>query len=295
MTAPGEGRSALLPALALLGVTATWGLTFVMVKDAVALYPPVTFLAARFLLAAVVLGAFAVRRPADARLGLLIGALLAAGYLTQTYGLLTVPASTAGLLTGMFVVFTPLCDAVIFRVRTPRITIVAVAIALLGMAAVTYGGNPGRGELFGEALLLLCALAFAAHIAFLSHYSHRHSALGLAGWQMVACALAFTLGSLGARSVSAPPPAVFPALLVTGLGASAAGFLVQTYVQRRLSAGRAALLLTAEPAFAVLFGVLLAHDNLSPLRILGAAVILLALAGHETILARRRPEGAPEG
>jgi len=295
MTAPGPGPSGWLPALALLAVTAVWGVTFVMVKEAVALYPPMSFLAARFLLAAVVLGGFALRRRADARLGLVIGGLLAVGYLTQTYGLLTVPVSTAGLLTGMFVVFTPLCDAAIFRVRTPRVTLVAVGLALVGMVAVTYGGKPGRGELIGEGLLLLCALAFAAHIAFLSHFAHRHSALGLAGWQMVACALAFSVGSVAARSVSAPPPAVFPALLVTGLGASAAGFLVQTYVQRRLSAGRAALLLTAEPAFAVLFGVLLAHDLLSPLRVVGAAVILVALAGHEAVLARRRPEGAPEG
>jgi len=281
--------------LALLAVTAIWGLTFVVVKDAVALYPPITFLAARFLLAALVLGAFAAAHRADARLGLVIGGLLAVGYLTQTYGLLTVPASLAGLLTGMFVVFTPLCDAAFFRVRTPRITLVAVALALAGMVAVTYGGTMAAGQLVGEGLLLACALAFAAHIAFLSRYARNHSALGLAGWQMVACALVFSAGSVGARAVSGPPPAVLPALLVTGIGASALAFLVQTYVQRRIGAGRAALLLTAEPAFAVLFGVLLAHDRLPPLRLGGALLILGALAGHEAVLARRRPIGAPEG
>ena len=295
MSVPTNPRVTLLPGLLLLAVTAIWGLTFVMVKDAVAVYPPITFLAARFLLAAGVLGVFALLRRGDARLGLGIGLLLAAGYLTQTYGLLTVPASLAGLLTGMFVVFTPLCDAVLFGVRTPRVTLLAVGLALVGMIAVTYGGSLGRGELVGEALLLLCALAFAAHIAFLSRHSRNHSALGLAGWQMVACAVVFSAGSLAARSVSPPPPAVYPALLVTGIGASALGFLAQTWVQRRLSAGRAALLLTAEPAFAVLFGVLLAHDRLSLLRIAGAVVILGSLAGHEAILARRRPAGAPEG
>ncbi|MFN2463292.1 MAG: DMT family transporter [Candidatus Dormibacteria bacterium] len=288
-------RRDILPGVLLLGVTAIWGVTFVMVKDAVALYPPVTFLAARFLLAAGILGAFALRHPADARLGLLIGALLAVGYLTQTYGLLTVQASTAGLLTGMFVVFTPLCDAVLFRVRTPRVTLFAVALALGGMIALTYGGSLHRGELIGEGLLLVCALAFAGHIALLSHHSRNHSAFGLAAWQMVACGLVFSAGSVGTHTVAVPPPAVVPALLVTGIGASALGFLVQTYVQRRLSAGRAALLLTAEPAFAVLFGVLLAGDRLSPLKMGGAGVILVVLAGHEAILARRRPEGAPEG
>jgi drug/metabolite transporter (DMT)-like permease len=277
----------------MLGVTALWGLTFVVVKDAVAVYPPLSFLAVRFLLAAGVLGVFAARSRRDARLGLAIGGLLAVGYLTQTYGLTAVPPSTAGLLTGMFVVFTPMCDRLFFGVATPRATLFALGVALVGMAAVTYGGSLRGGELLGEGLVLVCALAFAAHIAFLSKYSSEHSALGLAGWQMVACALAFSAGALATRGVAAPPTTVVPALLITGLGASAIAFLAQTYVQRHLSASRAALLFTAEPAFAVLFAVLLAHDQLTPIRIAGAVLILGALAGHEMVVARGRPEGEP--
>ncbi|MDQ6746738.1 MAG: DMT family transporter, partial [Candidatus Dormibacteraeota bacterium] len=64
-------------------------------------------------------------------------------------------------------------------------------------------------------------------------------------------------------------------------------------VQRRLDASRTALLLTAEPAFAVIFGVWLAHDRLSALRIGGAVLILASLAGHEAVVARGRPEGEP--
>jgi drug/metabolite transporter (DMT)-like permease len=288
--APGP---ALAPVLLMLAVTALWGATFVVVKDAVALYSPISFLAVRFLLAALILGAFAVSNRRDARLGLLIGGLLAVGYVTQTYGLTTVPASTAGLLTGMFVVFTPLCDRLFFGVPTRRATLVAVGAAVVGMAALTYGGSLRRGELLGEGLLLVCALAFAAHIAFLSRHARNHSALGLAGWQMVACALAFGAAGTVTGNAHPPPPAVIPALLVTGLGASAVAFLAQTYVQRHLSASRTALLLTAEPAFAVLFGVMLAHDRLSALRVAGAAVILAALAGHELVVARGRPEGEP--
>jgi drug/metabolite transporter (DMT)-like permease len=284
--------AAVVPALLLLGVTAIWGWTFVIVKDAVAQYAPIAFLTARFLLAALLLGAFALRRPRDARMGLVMGGLLAIGYLAQTYGLTRVPPSTAGLLTGMFVVFTPLCDRLFFGVAVRRATLVAVAVALVGMAAVTGGGGLG-GEVVGEALVLVCALAFAAHISFLSRYSPGRSAVGLAGWQMIACALIFSAGTLVTRAPGVPPRGVVPALLITGVGASALAFLAQTYVQRRLSASRAALLLTAEPAFAVLFGVWLAHDRLSALRIGGALMIMAALAGHEAVVARGRPEGEP--
>src|SRR2546423_15160912 len=43
--------------LALLAVTAVWGVTFVQVKDAVAVYPLFAFLALRFVLATLVLAA----------------------------------------------------------------------------------------------------------------------------------------------------------------------------------------------------------------------------------------------
>jgi drug/metabolite transporter (DMT)-like permease len=71
--------------LVLLAVTAVWGVTFVQVKDAVAVYPLFAFLALRFAIAG---GALAV--PGAARLrslgragvlsGILAGALLGAGY-----------------------------------------------------------------------------------------------------------------------------------------------------------------------------------------------------------------------
>ena len=296
MSAPSDtGRTAVLPILLMVGVTAVWGLTFVTVKQAIAVYPPITFLAARFTIAALLLGVFAARGPGAARLGLGIGAVVAVGYIGQTYGLTSVPPSTAGLLTGLFVVFAPVCDAVFYRVATPPVTWAALGVALVGMVALTLGGSLAPGTLFGEGLLLVCALAFGAQISLLSRHSRNHSPFALAGWQMLACAALFDLGAVGSRQFAPPPAGLLPALLITGVGASAVGFLVQTYVQRHISAARAALLFTAEPAFAVLFGVTLAHDVVTPLRVAGVVLILLALVGHEAIVARGRPEGEIAG
>src|SRR3954452_4608209 len=77
---------------ALVAVTAVWGLTFVQVKDAVALYPVFPFLALRFAIAAAVLAPFALGRSRSlGRRGwgsaAVAGALLAAGYTLQTLGL----------------------------------------------------------------------------------------------------------------------------------------------------------------------------------------------------------------
>ena len=79
----------------LLTVTAVWGWTFVLVKDAVTQYPTLPFLQIRFALAFVVMAVLVHRLPSwrELRVGAVIGVVLAAGYLTQTVGLtITSPA-----------------------------------------------------------------------------------------------------------------------------------------------------------------------------------------------------------
>ena len=101
-----------LPLLALVGVTAIWGLTFVQVQDALALYPLFAFLAVRFAISTAVLAPFAwgqVRALAARGLlaGVGAGALLAAAYGFQTAGLELTTVSSTGFITGLYVVFTP--------------------------------------------------------------------------------------------------------------------------------------------------------------------------------------------
>src|SRR5215468_3443562 len=98
-----------MPVLALVLVTAVWGVTFVQVKDAVALYPLFAFLAIRFAIASLTLGVPAARRVstlgrAGVGAGVLAGALLGAGYALQTAGLERTTVSSTGFITGMYVV-----------------------------------------------------------------------------------------------------------------------------------------------------------------------------------------------
>ena len=106
----------------LAAVTAVWGLTFVQVKDAVALYPLFAFLALRFAIASLTLALPAGRRVRrlgrrGAAAGALLGALLAAGYALQTAGLERTTVSNAGFVTGLYVVFTPLLAVLVLRTR----------------------------------------------------------------------------------------------------------------------------------------------------------------------------------
>ena len=140
----------------LVAVTAVWGVTFVQVKDAVALYPLFTFLAVRFAIAGATLAAPAASRVRSlGQRGLLAaafaGGLLGTGYALQTAGLERTTVSSTGFITGLYVVLTPLIALGLFHAygveRTPlmknqalrRLSAgVALMVWLLVMAASTW-------------------------------------------------------------------------------------------------------------------------------------------------------------
>ena len=268
----------IVPALLLVGVTAIWGWTFVVVKEAVARYPVVSFLGVRFLLAAVVLWlivALTRERASVAWTGLGIGVVLALSYLLQTLGLNRTSVANTGLITGLFVVFTPIIDRIAWHVPSRRDAWLAAGVAFVGTALLT-GGAP-TGLHFGDLLVLLGSVGFALHITLLSRYAAGGPLL-LAAWQMTAAAAVLTAGALATRSTVLPiPTAVLPAIAITGLFASAIAFWIQTYAQQRLPASRAALILTMEPAFTVFFAFLLVGERFGLLQGMGAALILAAL------------------
>jgi drug/metabolite transporter (DMT)-like permease len=263
--------------LLLVAVTAVWGWTFVLVKDAITHYPTLPFLQLRFILAFLVMVALVHRLPArkELRVGVAAGAVLAAGYLTQTVGLTMTSPGNSGLITGLFVVFTPLIDR-IFGVRLRWWTLIAVATALIG-TFLLVGGPAGVG--LGDILTVACALMFALHIVLLSHWSPGLRSAPLAMVQMGTSALIFTGG--GSWSLRFPSQDVWIAIVITGVFASALAFYIQTWAQQHLSASRTALILTTEPAWALAAAVILAGQRFGPLQAAGAALVLAAIVGHE--------------
>ena len=272
---------------ALVAVTAIWGWTFVVVKDAIAAYAVVPFLTLRFALAALVLLPFARRLGrATWRAGAPIGAFLAAGYLLQTIGLARTRASDTGLVTGSFVVITPLLDRLVFGVRPSRAAVAAVALAAAGLVLLVAGQPVEIGV--GDVIVAGGAIAFAAQIVALSRLSARHDPVALTSTQILIALAAFAALSLALREpVLVPAPEVAVAVVITGVLATSLAFFIQTWAQRHLAATPTAIVLATEPAWATLFGIVLAGDAFSPLRALGA-LLLLAAPLVATLAAVRR-------
>ena len=283
----------------LVAVAAVWGLTFVMVQDAVAELPTMAFLGYRFVPAALLMAAVfwsPLRRlsPAGWRAGALMGVFLTAGYVLQTFGLEETSVSNAGFITGLFVVLTPVLGAVLLAEEITPLAWAAAAVSGVGLYLLSGAG--GDFTLRGDGLVLLCAFAFAAHILATSRAVGEHDAGALVVVQLLLCGVACTLVAALAGQLERPEgQTVWSALIVTSLFASALAFLVQTFAQQHAPPARTALILASEPAFAGLFGYLLADERLSPVAWVGAGLILASIVAVEVAPRLRPPRPLPEG
>lgn len=267
--------------LLLLLVTAVWGWTFTMVKEAVEAYGVVGFLALRFVIGSLSLGPVAVRGLTwkTFALGGAIGAVVAAAFLFQTIGLRCTTATNCGLITGLYVISALLLNRALFGVRLRRLVWAAVGLSVLGLLLLT-GTGPVRPNI-GDGLTLGAAVLFGLQIVLLDRYAKGHAPLALTLSQLGVAAAILVLVWPAVEPLAWPPPSVWWALGITGVLATAAGFYIQVLVQQHLPAVRAAMLLTLEPVFAALFGYLLAGDRLTAVQLGGAALMVIAAMASE--------------
>jgi drug/metabolite transporter (DMT)-like permease len=275
--------------LAVIAVTVVWGVTFVQVKDAVAIYPLFAFLAVRY---AIATGALALAGGGRVRTlgrsgwaaGAVVGGLLGLGIALQTAGLERTTVSSTGFITGLYVVFTPLFGLAIFRTRVAPEVWLGVVLALAGLAMLS--GVP-VGSTGGNLLVLASAAAQALQIVALERYARRYDAIALTLVEMAVCLAGFLVIALALGQLEVPRGrTVWGALLVTGVFASALAYLIQVWAQRRLSAARIAIVFSLETVFAGIFGYWLSGDRLGWLGWGGCAVIFAGIVVAEPAAVR---------
>jgi drug/metabolite transporter (DMT)-like permease len=289
---PGLERG--LPTLALLGVTASWGSTFFLIKDLLHQISVVDFLALRFAIAGA--AAFAVAHRAVFRLSrrdvghaIVLGLIYGTAQLLQTAGLSETAASVSGFVTGMYVVATPIFAAGLFREHI-RVTVwLAVALAATGLGFLALNGfsvSAGVGLIFAAAML------YALHIVGLGQWSRSDNAVGLSVVQLL------VIGVL-CLAVTAPNGMGSPAtlggwssLVYMALVPGALAIFAQTWAQSQISATRTAVIMTMEPVWAAFFAVALGGESLTVRMLVGGAFVLAAMYLVELAPRGREPTNA---
>ncbi len=274
--------------VALALCTLLWGATFVLVKGALAYASVFAFMAARFVLAALLMAVIyrsALRKltRAEVRAGAQIGFFMFTGYVFQTFGLVQTTPSKAAFITGFGVVLVPVLMALFWARRINRWVWAGALAALVGLYYLTVP-PAGFAQLnTGDLLVFVCAVLFALHIIFVGRYSPHHS-VGALSFLQVATTAALTLVALPALAVTAWEPLrlqwsaeLLFAVLVTAVLATAVAFSVQVWSQQYTTPTHTAILFSLEPVFAALTSYVVLRERLGPRALLGAGLILVGI------------------
>ena len=264
--------------LFLLSITLIWGSTFVTSKYLLGSLSPLIFIGIRFAVATLVFAllfprkVFAAPRGSWIRGGIL-GILLFIGFATQTIGLQYTGATKSAFITGMMVVFTPLCQLLIER-RAPKIgNIIGILMVTAGLYFLT---SPSGSEFnLGDGLNLICALSFGFYIVYLDVFSKEHDAVHLTMAQFITCTVLGLGSALLFENVRfAPSVAGVMALVYLIIFATIIALFVQNRYQKDTTPTRSAVIFSVEPVLAAGFAYLLLGEALGVVGMLGGAMIV---------------------
>jgi drug/metabolite transporter (DMT)-like permease len=273
-------RTKILLYLGLLATTAIWGSSFLVMKDSLERQDVNSFLASRFVLAALIMFAFKPKSLSGldkvfVRRAVLTGALATGGFISQTFGLTQTTVSNTGFITGLYLVFTPLIAWLVLKHRITKAQWTAVAVATIGLYLIAYNGiSVGIGEI----LVLISAILFAAQIVAIGELSDGKNSYALTLIQIIVAAVVFVVLTLIGGYQAPPDSSVWAAVIFTAVFATFFGFLIQVKAQAVMSATVAGVLLAMETPFALFFGLYFDNDPFT-LRIMsGGTLVMLAMA-----------------
>jgi drug/metabolite transporter (DMT)-like permease len=211
------------------------------------------------------------------QLGIVYGVILTVIFLLETYGVDHTSATNAGLIISTAIVLTPLLDSVASRHWLPAPFFVATVVAVVGVGLLV-SSHGLRAPTIGDGCMLAAAFVRALHVTLSSHLTRgrTYDTVFLTLMQCGLCALVFSLlgGSHDLASLEHYSGSQWFGLLFLGLACSVLGFLVQLWAVRSTSASRASLLLGTEPLWAVVVAMVIGHESMTALGVVGGLLII---------------------
>ncbi len=226
--------------------------------------------------------------------GYMVGAFYAGGMLGQTIGLSYTVPSISGFLTALLVVFAPLAQALLLHRPVGKIIWLAVVIALIGMAILSWPTQntapavlAGPWPWFGEAFTVLGALLFTGQILSIDRFGARANPIRMTLVMFTTTAVLSGLASLALGCGPLYTPTAMTALVCNPtvwwtmgslviLSSIVALHLMNAY-QPRVSPATASVVYCLEPLCAVAFSLIFQTETLTTVVVVGGAIILAAV------------------
>jgi drug/metabolite transporter (DMT)-like permease len=250
-----------------------FGGTFIVVKNLLDNFSPINIVFLRYAIASLLFlltGGIPTKK--TIKPGILMGLFLWIGYVTQTQGLLTTSTINSGVVTGFYIVLTPIFSKIINKTNlSPR----SYIFSLTGFTGIFLIASNSYDQLFGNLFTLGCATGYALHIVMVERYIKNQNISQLMFVQSFVGA-ALCLPFINPSQFSFKIEYVLP-ILFLGFIVNFAAFYLQLFGQKEVNAATAALLLSLEAIFALIIGILYVGEILNFTNWAGVFLVLLSI------------------
>ena len=252
---------------------------------------PAALNAARFAIAAVVIGSFAAATGKVTRAAfaapwryLVLGGLFAAYFVLMFEGLKTAQAVSAAAVFTLTPILSALFGWWLLRqVTTPRMA-AALAVGAGGALWVIFDGDWQAARAFqvgrGEAVYFLGCIAHAVYTPMVRRLNRGEPAVMFTfGMLLAGCAVLVLFGwnDIRATNWGALPPIVWIGLFYLAIFASAATFVLLQFATLRLPSAKVMAYTYLTPSWVILWEIALGHGAPDALVLVGIAMTVVAL------------------
>ena len=277
---------------ALWAVYIIWGSTYLFIAITVETIPPLAAVSTRFIAAGVILAAIVVRRGGTMRVSrrelgscVLIGCLLPGANAVLFFAEQHVPTGLASLLIAsvpLLVVLLRLWGRERLRPRT----LAAVAVGFAGVAILLRPSGGATTE--GVLLCMLSALMWSVGSVASARLSMPRDAFAATAWEMLAGGFLMLPWGIADAGGAAPSTGSVLAWLYLVAVGSVVGYTAYTWLLAHAPLSTVSTYAYVNPVVAILLGVLFRNEHLTVQILIGAAIVVAAVAG----VVRQEPPAA---
>ena len=270
----------ILPKFALFSAALIWDSSFFIVKNTVDIFPTNFLLAIRFTIGCLLLCVLFPKKLTQLNRtclwqGIVLGLLIFTAYCIQTIGLTDTTPGKNAFLTAAYCILVPFLYWITDKRRPDLYNFSAAFLCLAGIGLVSFDGSFSMR--FGDAMTLISALFFAAHIVAGARFGGKSDPILLTILQFgTAAVCSWVLGFTTETFPKEIPLNAALGLLYLAVFATTIALLLQNIGLKYADPTSGAILLSLESVFGVLFSMLFYQERLT-LR-LGAGFLLIFIA-----------------
>ncbi len=285
---------------ALVATVLIWGLSFIATKEALNSLHPFAIVFFRFALGALVFGIILLRRgfpklSARDHMKLALLSIFEPGlyFFCETFGLRLTSASIASLIIAAIPLVVIVFAGFLLKEQVRARNLTAVGLSIAGIAVLIFGdarsASSGSGSILGDLLILGAVVTASLYTILARDLGRTHSAIEITSLQVLYGAVIFApffFATVGRTDWTAVRPSAILSVLFLAFCATVLAYLFYNFSLTRLTATSASIFVNGIPVVTTVGGWLILGERLTPLQLLGGAVVLAAV--YVNSVGRRR-------